>query len=94
MIFKKIPILIVLCVTASILVILFYLLGYNVLTVPPKTSEQLLEAHLQIDNVSSEENIDENGLVSVLLRAITILNLHFLDTPTPPTAMLIQQVHL
>ena len=66
MIFKKIPILIVLCVTASILVILFYLLGYNVLTVPPKTSEQLLEEHFQ-DNISSEENIDENGLVSVLL---------------------------
>ena len=34
------------------------------------------------------------GLVSVLWRAITILNLHFLDTPTPPTAMLIQQVRL
>ena len=67
MIFKKIPILIVLCATASILVILFYLLGYNVLTVPPKSSEQLLEEHLQIDNVSSEENIDEDGLVSALL---------------------------
>ena len=55
MIFKKIPILIVLCATASILVILFYLLGYNILTVPPKTSEQLLEDHMQIDNVTSEK---------------------------------------
>ena len=67
MIFKKIPILIVLSATASILVILFYLLGYNVLTVPPKSSEQLLKDHLQIDNVSLEENIDEDGLVSALL---------------------------
>ena len=67
MIFKKIPILIVLCATASILVILFYMLGYNVLTVPPKSSEQLLEDHFQIDNISSEENIDEEGLVSALL---------------------------
>ena len=67
MIFKRIPILIVLCASASILVILFYLLGYNVLTVPPKSSEQLLEDHLQIDNVSSEENIDKDGLVSALL---------------------------
>ena len=58
MIFKKIPILIVLCVTASILVVLFYLLSFNILTVPPKTSEQLLEEHLQMDNVSSEENIN------------------------------------
>ena len=61
MIFKKIPILIVLCATASILVILFYLLGYNVLTVPPKTSEQLLEEHCQIDNLSSERNIDDSA---------------------------------
>ena len=46
---------------------IFILFGYNVLTVPPKTSEQLLEDHFQIDNISSEENIDEDGLVSALL---------------------------
>ena len=34
------------------------------------------------------------GLVSVFWRVITILNLHFLDTPTCPSVMLIQQVHL
>ena len=65
--FKKIPILILLCATASTLVVLLYLVSYNVLTVPPKTSEQLLEEHLQIDNVSLEENINKDGLVSALL---------------------------
>ena len=44
-----------------------FVVCYNVLTVPPKTSEQLLEDHFQIDNISSEENIDEDGLVSALL---------------------------
>ena len=67
MIFKKIPILIVICITSSVLVVLLYMLSFNVLTVPPKTSEQLLEEHLQIDHASSEENINEDGLVSALL---------------------------
>jgi integrase len=51
-----------------------------------KTKGSLIAAFLLLEHPC--------GLVSVLWRAITILNLHFLDTPTPPTAMLIQQVRL
>ena len=67
MILKKIPFLIILCITASILTILFYLFSFNFFTTPPKTSKELLEEHLQTDNISSQESIDENGLVSAIL---------------------------
>ena len=55
MILKKIPLLIILCITASILTILFYLFGFNFFATPPKTSKELLEEHLQIDKISSEK---------------------------------------
>ena len=67
MILKKIPLLIILCITASILTILFYLFGFNFFATPPKTSKELLEEHLQIDKISSEKSVGEDGLVSAIL---------------------------
>ena len=67
MILKKIPLLIILCITSSVLTILFYLFSFNFFATPPKTSKELLEEHLKIDNISTEDSVGEDGLVSVIL---------------------------
>ena len=67
MILKKIPLLIILCFTSSILTILFYLFSFNFFATPPKTSKELLEEHLKTDNISSEDSVGEDGLVSAIL---------------------------
>ena len=56
---KKIPLIILFCLLASAVVIFLYIMGFNFLTIPPKSSEALLEEHMQEDNLSSLE--DENG---------------------------------
>ena len=67
MILKKIPLLIILCIASSILIILFYLFSFNFFATPPKTSKELLKEHLKTDNISSEEIVGEDGLVSAIL---------------------------
>ena len=67
MILKKIPLLIILCIASSILIILFYLFSFNFFATPPKTSKELLEEHLKTDNISSEDSVGEDGLVSAIL---------------------------
>ena len=56
---KKIPLIILFCLLASAVVIFLYIMGFNFLTIPSKSSETLLEEHMQEDNLSSLE--DENG---------------------------------
>ena len=56
---KKIPLIILFCLLASTAVMFLYIMGFNFLTIPPKSSEALLEEHMQLDNLSSME--DENG---------------------------------
>ena len=57
---KKIPLIILFCLLASAVVIFLYIMGFNFLTIPSKSSETLLEEHMQEDNLSSSLE-DENG---------------------------------
>jgi flagellar basal body-associated protein FliL len=64
---KKFPIIIALSILSSLLVVLLYFMGFNVLSTPPKSAEELLELHLTEDNQTLSENDESGGLVSAIL---------------------------
>ena len=64
---KKFPIIIALSILSSLIVALLYFMGFNLLTTPPKTAEELLELHLTEDNQTLSEDDGGDGLVSALL---------------------------
>ena len=64
---KKFPIIIALSILSSLLVVLLYFMGFNLLSTPPKSSEELLELHLTEDNHTLSEDDGSGGLVSAIL---------------------------
>ena len=65
---KKFPIIIALSILSSLIVASLYLMGFNLLTSPPKTAEELLDLHLTEDNQTLSEDVGgDGGLVSALL---------------------------
>jgi len=64
---KKFPIIIALSILSSLLVVLLYFMGFNLLSTPPKSAEELLELHLTEDNQTLSEDDGSGGLVSAIL---------------------------
>ena len=64
---KKFPLIILFCLLSSALVIFLYVMGFNFLTIPPKSAEALLEEHLQEDNLSSLEDEKGGGILETII---------------------------
>ena len=52
---------------SSIVVIIFFVTFFNILTKPQPTAEELLELELSDENVTTESSVEAGGLVAVLL---------------------------
>ena len=64
---RKFPLIILFCLLSSVLVVFLYIVGFNVLTIPPKSAEDLLEEHLKDDDLAPLVEDSGDGLVSAIL---------------------------
>ena len=64
---KKFPLIMLFCLLASVIVILLYIMGFNTLTIPPKSSEALLEEHMQEDNLSPVDEENGGGILGSII---------------------------
>ena len=64
---KKFPLIILFCFLSSGVVVFLYIIGFNSLTTPPKSAEDLLEEHLKEDDLTQLVEGSGDGLVSAIL---------------------------
>ena len=64
---RQFPLIVLFCLLSSSVVVFLYIIGFNFLTIPPKSAEDLLEEHLNEDDLTQLVEGTGDGLVSAIL---------------------------